>query len=504
MNPGRLPTSASMQQQDTSLGTNAGAGQARRTGRAPREDDDRSAVASSSGRSEWRRDEHGRFMQALELYGSRRTGDEWKHITAFVGSRTIEEVRLHGRQYLQRLVQQLPPSPEATRASRFLPSAGSQNDPHRQNYQVPRGVDPQKPRGGNDKRPVPVQTGGSSALSAAALECAQSMSVQAPVQFHNQPLQTLPHQHQVGTAASRRNGRRSKPWTFQEDKAFETALAAWTGSNSYPWAKIAAVIPGKTAKDVRCRYEDMVGEVTSIESGEIAEPENPTSSSVPCAPAVARSQHSPSSLSQRAVPPPPIEVPPRSVGKDGVFPSGSSTRSRRGSASGICMLSPTFLDLLANEAESEEKSPLPALPLPFPGLTNLPSPLFSPTLLPSGSPGFFSPGNKKSAARGQQDKRFSSLESSGDVKMQVIDTGPAPAARKSDDPRRSTTPRIWNDFLADDFKFDDPLGTETPSRSSRKTPHSKTSAGFGQGSSTKACESDTGTQDVEMTDASAA
>ncbi|KAE9090617.1 hypothetical protein PF006_g25113 [Phytophthora fragariae] len=400
MNPGRPPTS--MQQQAAS-------------------------AAAPTVASEWRRDEHGRFMQALELYGSRRTGDEWKLITAFVGSRTIEEVRLHGRQYLQRLVQQLPPSPEAAAASRFLSSAGSQNDPNRQNYQVPRGVELQKPRGGKGKRPVPQPPpGGSSALSAAALECAQSMSVQAPVQFHSQPLQPLPLQYQPGAAAPRRSGRRSKPWTFQEDKAFETVLADWAGTKPYSWAKIAAALPGKTAKDVRNRYDDMVGEIASIESGEVVPvPGSSALSSVPSGPAADRPQGPTSTLSRRAVPPPPIEVPPRSVGKDGavgVFPSGSSTRSRRGSASGIAMLSPTFLDLLANEAESEEKSPLP---MSFPGLTNLPSPLFSPTLLPSGSPGFFSPGTKKSAARGQQDKKFSSrklalpgvyLMSSGNVR----------------------------------------------------------------------------------------
>jgi hypothetical protein len=161
------------------------------------------------------------------------------------------------------------------------------------------------------------------------------------------------------------------------------------------------------------------------------------------------------------------------------------------------MLSPTFLDLLANEAESEDKSPLPTLS--FPGL---PSPLFSPTLLPSGSPGFFSPGTKKSAARGQQDRKLSSLEGSGDAKTDAIDTAPT---AKSDDPRRASTPRVWNDFLAEDFKFDDPLGP-TPRRSSRKTPRSQTPADLGDSPSTTitAESDDAGKQDVDMTDASAA
>ncbi|EGZ06581.1 hypothetical protein PHYSODRAFT_531424 [Phytophthora sojae] len=419
-------------------------------------------------------------MQALEHYGSGRTGGEWKLITDFVGTRTIEEVRLHGRQYLQRLVQQLPPSPEAAAASRSLSSAGNQNNPNRQNYQVPRGVELQKPRG---KRSVPqpqgVPPGGSSALSAAALECAQSMSVQAPAQYYSQQ---FPPQYQPGSAAPRRNGQRSNPWTFQEDKAFETVLADWAGNKPYSWVKIAAALPGKTAKDVRTRYDEMVGEVASIEFGEVVPVPD---SNVPSDPAANRRHGSTSTLRQRAVPPPPIEVPPRSVGK------GSSTRSRRGSASGITMLSPTFLDLLAKEAESEEKSPLPALPMPFPGLTNLPSPLFSPTLLPSGSPGFFSPGNKKSAARGQQDKKFLG----DDAKMEDVDAEPA---GKSDDPRRSSTPRIWNDFLADDFKFDDPLGP-TPRRSTRKIPRSKGSEGH-KASKKKG----PGQEDVEMTDASAA
>lgn len=155
------------------------------------------------------------------------------------------------------------------------------------------------------------------------------------------------------------------------------------------------------------------------------------------------------------------------------------------------MLSPTFLDMLANEAENEEKSPLPSLA--FSSLSSLPSPLFSPSLLPSGSPGFFSPDKKARGARAQdKDKK---TDSAGDIKMEDIET----SADKPDDPQRSSTPRIWNEFLADDFKFDDPL---TPLHSTRrKTPRSKPTAGGGE---RPAKSSGKAQQDVEMTDASAA
>jgi hypothetical protein len=281
------------------------------SGSAPTEGDD----VSPGARSEWRREEHGRFMQALEMYGSRRTGDEWKHIAAFVGSRSVEEVRLHGQQYLQRLVQQLPPSPDATAPRRFLPTAGSQNDPNRQNYQLSRPIDLQKASGGKGKRAAP-QPGapirGPSALSAAALECAQAMNAQGEGPFHSQPQPLQPHH--AGTAASRRNGRRSRGWTFQEDKAFETVLAGCAGSKPFSWAKIAAALPGKTPKEVRTRYDEMVGEVASIEAGEIPFPESSFSASL--ASGGPRPQGATTStLSRRAVPPPPIEVPPRSVGK---------------------------------------------------------------------------------------------------------------------------------------------------------------------------------------------
>ncbi|RQM16020.1 hypothetical protein DD237_004600 [Peronospora effusa] len=456
---------------------------------------------SSCDRSDWRREEHGRFMQALELYGSRQTGDEWKHITDFVGSRSMEEVRLHGRQYLQRLVQQLPPSPMVAPSNGYLLHAGSQNDSNRQKYQVQQGIDSHKSRDDKGKRVVPqpgALVSAGSALSAAAADCALSMNVLAPVRFRSQPRQLLQQENQTVIAAPHRNGRWSNTWTFQEEKAFETTLVGWAGSKSYPWTQIAAAVPGRTAKEVCNRFDEMVGEIASIEAGEIPDLESSTSSSIPNN-SVAVRQQGRSSLSRRAVPPPPIEI-LRLDGAAGVFLSGTSTRSRRGSVSGIPMLSPTFLDMLAKEAESEEKSSLPALPLQFPELTSLPSPMFSSTLLPAVSPtSFFSPGENKSAARG---KKLSNADSSDDIKMEDMDASTT-VTRESEDPRRSSTPRIMNDFLAGDFKFDDPLGTTPIHR--RKSPRFMKSTIFGgQESLTIKAESGADKQDIEMTDASAA
>ncbi|CAH0521637.1 unnamed protein product [Peronospora belbahrii] len=409
-------------------------------------------------RSKWRREEHGRFMQALELYGARQTGDEWKHITEFVGSRTMMEVRLHGRQYLQRLVQQLPLTPMVTPPNGYFPRADSQNDPNRLNYQVHWGVDRQKIR--SDK-----------------------------VHFRSQSLHPLEQQNHSVITAIHGNGRRPKAWTFQEEKAFETALAGCAGSKSYPWANIAAIIPGRTAKDVRSRYDEMVEEVASIEAYETPVTDSSTSSRIQRDSVVVRQQGR-SSLSRRAIPPPPIEVPPIRGGKDGavgIFSSGTSTRSSRGFSSGIAMLSPTFLDMLANEADSEEKSPLPALSPPFSGLTNLPSPLFSPTLLSAGLRG----------------KTLMNADSCGDVvKMKDMNTGPATASSGSKDPRHSTTPRILNDFFAGDFRFDDPFGTTPIQR--RKSPRLRKLATVKQESSTIKIENGAGKLDVKMTDASAA
>ncbi|KAL7999271.1 putative SANT/Myb domain, Homeobox-like domain superfamily protein [Plasmopara halstedii] len=402
-------------------------------------------------------------MQALELYGSRKSGDEWRHITAFVGSRTIEEVRTHGRQYLMRLIQQSPASAET---SRNTLSAGGHNNVSRQNYQLIKSFDP---RGG--KRSVPSTTGNSRTLNAAAFECAQSMRSPFSPQYHNRALHYPQHQKELTTLR-----RQSKPWTFHEDKAFETALARWAGGRSYPWARIAAAIPGKTVSDVYSRYEEMVGEVASIESETLP---------------VSTTTRSMSTLSQRAIPPPPIEVPPRRGGTDtamGIFPPSRRSRGRRGSASGFTMLSPTFLDFLAKEAESEEKSSLPILPLPFPGHSSLPSPLFSPTLLPSMSSAILSSSEANLATGGQQSNK---MLTSGNDDSKVDDIGDTTSTNttgNSDEPQNS---RVLNEFLANDFRFDDPIGSINHNSKKAST------ANFTD-------RNDVAKQDIEMADASAA
>ncbi|RLN64128.1 hypothetical protein BBJ28_00014486 [Nothophytophthora sp. Chile5] len=446
---------------------------------------------SSAPSTEWQRDEHARFMQALETYGSLQTGDEWTHITAFVGTRSIEEVRLHGHQYLQRLVQQLPSSSPLSMASRsrYISTTCSQNDPNHQNYQdSAAAMTSQKLRSSRAKKVVEQSTPpvGTSAMSAAAMEAAQALNVHPPIQQQQQQQKAAP--------APRRNGRRPKVWTFQEDKTFETALAGWVGAKPYPWTKIASTLPGKTAKDVRNRYEKLVGDISSIETGALVATEASTSTSEASSSVVprgarARPLAASSTLSRRAIPPPPIEVPPNSLGKDGAllsFPSSGSTRSSSGGSAsaglGFGMLSPTFLDLLANDGDSEEKLPLPSLALPFPGLSNLPQKA------------------ETGATRGQPE--------SDDVEMQEVEaTARTGATRRNEAPRRSTTPRIWHDFLADDFKFDEPLSA-TPSRrnSSRKTPRSTRAARLRGGSSAQSGVDASGSnsrQDVEMAGASA-
>lgn len=279
---------------------------------------------------EWRRDEHNRFMQALETFGAAATGDEWEQIAAFVGTRSTQDVLIHGRRYLQQLMQQQPAlsttsssssglatfdwtsggelddTPTGTcktRARMFM--SDSQNDPGNvvlvstaAMTKAPWTTRARKTPPPSRFRQFQPQLYAQPPVSYAASGSAKFATSQA----------VAPHftQTQQPTRKSG-HGRRPKSWSFQEDKAFETALAGWSTNKPYSWAKIASALPGKTAKDVRNRYEKLLGDISCIELAPSPHSQTRSSSARSSAAGVSLNTHV-SSLRRRATPPPPIET----------------------------------------------------------------------------------------------------------------------------------------------------------------------------------------------------
>ncbi|KAK1298674.1 Transcription factor DIVARICATA [Acorus calamus] len=60
---------------------------------------------------------------------------------------------------------------------------------------------------------------------------------------------------------------KSSSWTSQEDKLFENALAVHDRDTPDRWYKVAEMIPGKSADDVRRRYRELEVDVSDIEAG---------------------------------------------------------------------------------------------------------------------------------------------------------------------------------------------------------------------------------------------
>ncbi|GLJ41605.1 hypothetical protein SUGI_0861100 [Cryptomeria japonica] len=56
-------------------------------------------------------------------------------------------------------------------------------------------------------------------------------------------------------------------WNLQENKAFENALAKYDKDTPDRWEKVAAMVPGKSAMDVRKHYKDLEDDVKDIEAG---------------------------------------------------------------------------------------------------------------------------------------------------------------------------------------------------------------------------------------------
>lgn len=62
-----------------------------------------------------------------------------------------------------------------------------------------------------------------------------------------------------------------KPWTREEDKAFETALAT-VELVERRWEGIAARVPARTVEEIKRHYELLVEDVKSIEEGKVELP----------------------------------------------------------------------------------------------------------------------------------------------------------------------------------------------------------------------------------------
>ncbi|GMP49159.1 hypothetical protein CsSME_00016230 [Camellia sinensis var. sinensis] len=65
---------------------------------------------------------------------------------------------------------------------------------------------------------------------------------------------------------------RSTNWTPAENKLFENALAVYDKETPDRWQRVAAMIPGKTVRDVMKQYKELEDDVSSIEAGLVPNP----------------------------------------------------------------------------------------------------------------------------------------------------------------------------------------------------------------------------------------
>ncbi|KAL8153822.1 hypothetical protein V2J09_011582 [Rumex salicifolius] len=67
-------------------------------------------------------------------------------------------------------------------------------------------------------------------------------------------------------------------WSFEQDKAFENAVAAYPEDSEDRWEKIAADVPGKSLDELKRHYDILIEDITRIDSGRVALPNYSSSS----------------------------------------------------------------------------------------------------------------------------------------------------------------------------------------------------------------------------------
>lgn len=61
-------------------------------------------------------------------------------------------------------------------------------------------------------------------------------------------------------------------WSWEQNKAFEIAIATHPEDSSDRWEKIAADVPGKTIAEIKQHYELLVEDIINIEAGRVPFP----------------------------------------------------------------------------------------------------------------------------------------------------------------------------------------------------------------------------------------
>ncbi|KAJ0397767.1 hypothetical protein ATCC90586_005155 [Pythium insidiosum] len=100
---------------------------------------------------------------------------------------------------------------------------------------------------------------------AAAVGTRSLQDVKAHATWYYQQLQTVNAERRREYLAMQQVDTR---WTIEEDATLEALLAQYSDGVTYPWERMAARMPGKSARDLRERYQKLCYDVARIEAGQ--------------------------------------------------------------------------------------------------------------------------------------------------------------------------------------------------------------------------------------------